>query len=127
MISRAIYSLLSANAALTALVGTKIYPLRTPQTVEQPFVIYALSGDPVDTKDGVAIQEVYELQVTAFAKSYETGQGIVAAIRSALDRKSGTVQSNKIQTIVYEDSRENYDDKAELYRFDIAFTIRLNY
>lgn len=126
MVSQAVYNLLTANSALTALVSTRIYPVRTPQTVAAPFLIYMLSDEPIDTKDGVATQELYELQLTAFASGYETIQSIRTAIKSALDRKYGSVVSNKIDTIVYNDSRDGYDDNAKLYKVDLSFDIRVN-
>ena len=126
MISRAVYMLLTANSTLSGLVGTKIYPIRTPQTVSEPFLIYTLAAEPIDTKDGIATQELHDLQITFFSSNYETGQNIKAAVRSALDRKSGTYSSQKIQTIVFEDERDSYDNNASLYKFDIGFSIRLN-
>lgn len=126
MVSQAVYNLLTANAALTALVGARIYPLRTPQAVQAPFLIYYLEDEPIDTKDGIATQELYTLQITAFATGYETIQSIRAAIKTALDRKYGTVVSNKIDTIVYNDSRDGYDDNAKLYKVDLSFDIRVN-
>lgn len=126
MVSRAVYNLLSTNSTLTALVSTRIYPVRTPQAVTAPFLVYAISSEPVDTKDGIATQELHEIQVTAFALTYESAQSIKAAVKSALDRKNGTIQSNKVQTIIFVDERDGYEDAPKLFKVDLLFEMRRN-
>jgi hypothetical protein len=127
MISKAVYSILSSNTTVTALVSTRIYPLRTPEAITQPFIIYKTTTDPIDTKDGASKQHLIDLDLTIFAKSYETAQTIYLATKTALDRYSGTVQTEKIQTIIFIDSRDSYDNSAELYRVDVMYQMRVNY
>ena len=126
MISKAVYNILSTNAGVTALLGTKIYPVKTPQAVQAPFAVYLCTTEPVDTKDGVVTQEVVDCQITIFSGGYESAQSIKAAIRTALDRVSGTYKSNKIQTIIFVDDRDGLDEKSELFKVDMLFSIRLN-
>lgn len=126
MITRAIYTLLTTNTTLTGLVSTNIFPLKTPQATAAPFIVYAVMTEPVDTKDGVATQEMHDVQITAFSKGYENLQSIKDAVKSALDRKTGTISSEKIQTVVFVDDREDYDQNLALYKCDMLFTIRRN-
>ena len=51
MISHAIYNILTNNAGLAALLGSKVYPVKTPQTIGEPFLIYMVDARPENTKD----------------------------------------------------------------------------
>jgi len=125
MIGKAIYSLLSNNAGVAALLGTKIYPERTPTTISQPFCIYSIYETPTNTKDGVSTLDHIDIFISHFAASFENGENINAAIRTVLDRFTGTVEGNNIDTIWFIDKDNQYDDDAELYQFDSQYKLRL--
>ena len=46
-IESGIYTILSGSTSLTALVGTRIYPLHVPQNTEFPMLRYIMTGDEV--------------------------------------------------------------------------------
>ena len=118
MISKAIYYILSNDATVAGLLGTKIYPEKTPETTTEPFCIYSYYENPTNTKDGVSVLDVVDIFISHFASSFETGENIQAAIRNALDRYTGTVQGNDIDEIWFIDKDNQFDEDAELYQFD---------
>jgi len=121
MLSRSIYTILTTNTAVAALLGTKIYPLTTPETVKEPFAIYQLSLIPTDTKDGKSKLDIYDLEIVHFSKKYETSQSILIAIRAALDRYSAST----IDKIWFEDAQDFYDSNSELFGISHSYKIRL--
>lgn len=104
MLAKVIYSLLSGDATLTGLVGSKIYPVKAPQKVNVPFVVFRENTTlPVNAKDGVASKELKQLQVDTYATSYLTAHEIATAIRSILDNWSGTIGGVTIRQMWFDD------------------------
>ena len=103
---KAIYGILSANAGVTALVSTRIYPDMATQNTAFPFVVYSVQGlTPSDTKDGASKLDMVDVSIMSFAKTYAEAQDIAAACRTALDRYSGTVSGIAIDSIKLQDQQ----------------------
>ena len=103
---KAIYGILSANAGVTALVSTRIYPDIATQDTAFPFVVYQIEGTaPSDTKDGVSKLDMVDFAVMAYAKTYTNAQDIASACRTALDRYSGTVNGISVDSIIFKDQQ----------------------
>jgi len=77
-----IYEILNNNAALTALVGDKIFPLIADQGVQLPFVNYYLSEDPAYSKDG-KIEMI--VTVASFAKTFLDAAEIADVVKTAFE------------------------------------------
>jgi hypothetical protein len=100
MTGKAIYGILNAAAPVTGYVSTRIYPDMAPQNAEYPFIVYRLTGNlPSDTKEGASILDVVEATVEMYSKTYTQAQDIAGAVRTALDRYSGTVSGVEIDSI----------------------------
>ena len=116
IIGDAIYSILSGDSTLSGLVGTKIYPVKAPQRVTFPYIVYSLSStDPTDQKDGVSPVDDNTLEVDCYADSYRTAHTIALSIRAALDDYSGTVQGVKIRHLWFQNQSDG--DFIEDYGF----------
>lgn len=113
---KAIYGILSANAGVTALVSTRIYPDMATQDTAFPFVVYQIEGTtPSDTKDGASKMDMVDFAVMAYAKSYTNAQDIASACRTALDRYSGSMQGVTVDSITFKDQQSgqmNADEKV---------------
>ena len=124
IIGDAIYNILSNAAPLTALVGTKIYPVSAPQTTAFPFVVYSIGGGNVtDQKDGSSPIDDNGLEIDCYAKSYRDAHGVANAIRTALDDYSGTAAGIVIRRI-YINAPSNDGDFIEDHGF---FAVGQNY
>jgi len=87
-----VYNILSNDAAVTAIVGTRIYPVIARQQDQEPYVVYSVVNDiPHDTKTGVSRVDFVRVQFNMVAADYSQLEDLSAAIRSALDR--ATMQS----------------------------------
>lgn len=74
-----VYSYLTgaSPSAVSALVGTRVYPVKAPQDVVRPYVVYSLvSANPANQLDGVPSIQQYRVQIDAFV---DEGQGAGAA------------------------------------------------
>lgn len=108
MTGKAIYGILAANAAVTALVSTRIYPDIATQDAVFPFLVYMIeSTGPSDTKDGASKLDVVDFSLTAYAKTYTQAQDIAAAARTALDRYKGTVNGVNVQSVHFKDQQSS--------------------
>lgn len=110
MIGVSIYTLLSGDATLTGLVGTKIYPVEAPQREEDAMVIYWIKEvDPTDTKEEVSDEDWVKSEILVYAKDYDLMHTISKRIRTILDKYSGTVSGNAISEIRFEDFSDGWE------------------
>lgn len=80
-----LYAALSANTALAAIVGARIYPDAIPEDQALPAVVYQrASTAPISTIHGSAIAEDVRFSITAWAKTRATADGAADAIAAAL-------------------------------------------
>lgn len=113
MIEAAIYSLLSGNTALAALVGTdadgdvKICPVIEKQGVTAPYIVFQISTVPRYFKNGVEANESTVI-VYCYAKGYLACANIAAAARTALELKTGSYGNPA--SIIEEMYIENIED-----------------
>jgi hypothetical protein len=108
-----IYSLLTANSGVTALVGTKIRPMKAAQSDSYPYVIYeSISTPSLQTKDGNSGWYKMRFQLSMLATSLSSVQSIATAIRNALDGQNGTIATYTVQAITFEDERDIFNDNS---------------
>jgi hypothetical protein len=83
---KAIYAALTANAGLTALVGTRIYPDYGIQKPTLPYVVYTvLQTNPSPTKDGASKLDTIRVQIDTWSDSFETAQTVSEQVRAVLE------------------------------------------
>ena len=103
MIGKALYGKLSATSAVTALVSTRIFPDMATQDATYPFIVYTNDAtQPTDVKDSASPLDVVTMSVMIYSNSYSQAQDIAAAVRTALDRMTGTVQGVNVQSCRFE-------------------------
>lgn len=97
MLQEAIYSRLTSVQAVSALVSTRVYPRVMPQNVKLPAIAYqrtdeerfsAMTGD-------IGIVRA-TLEVSCWGTTFSSARDVAAAVRGALQRYRGTVQSVEI-------------------------------
>ena len=89
-----LHNLLSSDATVSGLTGTKIYYSYREQKTGTPAIVL----DWVSTDDGYALggmrcDSIYTVDVVAFANNLGTLHSLTQAIISALDSYSGTVNT----------------------------------
>ena len=124
----AIYDILINNSDVEALVELRVYPNVTKTKTIFPFIIYDVSGDsPGDTKDGVSTLDTVSVMVSGYSKTYSEASNLALAIRTALDRVSGTYNTIVIQSIQFEGYDDLFDDDSGdegIYRKALNFKVR---
>lgn len=96
MLEQALHAFLKANAALLALVGTRIYPVMLPQKPTLPALTYqTISTVPDYVLAGPSGLVAKRVQINCWATrewaapGYTDAQNIATAVRNALDGYSG--------------------------------------
>lgn len=108
--TKLVYTTLTTDAALAALVDGRIYPLRIPQNEALPAITYQQASRPNGGLRGCGQPDRGLVQVSIFAKSYEQVEAISTAVRRALDGYEVGQFS-----IEYENGRDLHDDTSETY------------
>jgi hypothetical protein len=109
------YNILSNNSALTALISTRLNPVRIPQESAFPAVSYNLISEvPNPTKSGHSRTEFARVQVNAYGTSLSSAQAVASAIRTAFEAVTlpGTFNGIKCQTLEYDGENHTADDTA---------------
>lgn len=121
MIGKVIYHLLTADAALIALVpATSIYPIAINEDTPLPAIVYKPGKtEPEYTKD-MWMKDTVPFDVALFHNDYALGQDITTLIRRALELKRGTYHSITVNTI-YCDGISEESDGNGTFGFILSF------
>ena len=99
-IENAIYSMLSSDGPLSALVGTRIDPLLVPQGVAMPAVSYKqLPSSRDDTLGGPTGLVRSQWEFTCWSDLYSEARAVADALRQAISGFDGTVSGVVIQAV----------------------------
>jgi hypothetical protein len=103
------------TSAVTALVSTRIRPLRAADTDVYPYIIYeSISAPSEQTKDGNAEWYKMRFQLSMLATSLASVQSIASQVRIALDGASGSIAGFTVQRITFEDERDIFNDNSAI-------------
>lgn len=128
-VGKAIYNILSNDSGVNS-ITTRISPLLIGQTLNLPAVVYSqIDTDPNDTKNGVSLLDEIKVEVDAHAGTYAGAEDLASAIRTALDRYTGTANGVKVQSIQFNneaDTLEKVQNGLYTITQDYTFRIELN-
>jgi len=112
----AIRSILVADATLTSLVGSKIYPNAAPQGTQSPFVVInVISNLPTNTKAQASTMDRYRIQVSTFSTDFDTCQTVKNRIRVLLENVINTTSSGTtIQVSQFQNEVDGIDQMSTL-------------
>lgn len=120
----AIYSILSTDLNIIALVGTRIYPLILPQDAILPAITYARVSTEREsafvTDPGLSTARI---QVDIWATSALNGMAISEKVRVALHRYRGTITSVTIEESHIDNEILMYEPETEIYHIVLDFSI----
>jgi len=123
---KAIYSILTSDSDVSAIVGTRVYPQIAAQGAAFPFVVYVLQDtSPSDTKSGVSTLDEVRYDIVVASETYAEVSDLTEKIRTALDRYSGTVAGVVIDSIQFTDLDVNNDPGTETYLTSSEYIIRV--
>lgn len=126
MIQEAIYSILSNDAAVTALVNNRIYHLTISQNPTVPCISYSINeGQEDETFDGQGDFRQDDLQIDCWASTYTESLQLAAVIKIALKNYSGVVAGTNIQRITLDTAVSVFEDDVDLYRTSQSYSINI--
>jgi hypothetical protein len=103
-IGKVIFAMVSANANLVNLVGTKVYPEEAPSNVTYPYITYVkVNTNPTRVKNLVSPKDEFKVNFFIYSNNYDTTQNIGDALRIALDNNRGTYANSKVDWVLFED------------------------
>ena len=110
----AVYNILSNNAALTAVVSSRINPLVLPQESTFPAISYQLiSVVPHPSKSGSSKSDFARVQINSFGTSYQSAVQIADLVRTAMQISlPATFNSVLVQSCEYDGEVHMTDDVA---------------
>lgn len=81
-----LYSKVTGDSSVAALVGTKVYPVKVPQSAEAPLIVWQEVSSTPDTTLGEASTSGKRLvQFSCLASTYEGAIALGSAVVAALD------------------------------------------
>jgi hypothetical protein len=111
---QAIFSLLTNDAGVSAIVGTRVFPRGLPQNHTLPALVYQLISAPRElTHSGPETLVEARVQITAHATTYAAAKTLQNAVQVASDGFTGTPASVTVQATRTEDGPDQYDPKTE--------------
>ena len=123
---KAIYTILTEDAGVSAVVGNKVYPQIAAQGAAFPFVVYVLQDNsPSDTKSGVSTLDEIRYDIVAAAETYASLSSLTERIRLALDRYTGTVSGVVVDSIQFIDLDVDNDPATETYVSSSEYILRI--
>ena len=123
---KAIYTILTEDAGVSAIVGNKVYPQIAAQGAAFPFVVYVLQDNsPSDTKSGVSTLDEVRYDIVAAAETYTELSSLTERIRLALDRYTGDLGGVEIDSIQFIDLDVDNDPATETYVSSSEYILRV--
>ncbi len=116
-LGRYIYNRLITHASLTALVGTRIYPVVAPQNATYPLITYSIIKAPLDRSKQCAGDYMRAtVQLTIWAdwqdgqNAYDALDDIEAILLARLDYQEATAGGITVSHCAFDNSSDAVDD-----------------
>lgn len=130
-ILKPIYSILSNDVNIQALVGDKIFPDTIPDkddagiAIPNPVILIERTAIDMEYAKGCAARSIASITVTCWADSYFQAADIIDAVNTALELYKGTVEGISIDSIKLESGTEGYVGKeGGSYYQQLVYNIR---
>lgn len=122
-----IYNILQNDPQVTALVGTKVYPITAEQTATFPYVVFRKKITPINSKGLATCIDDVEVEINVVDESPDDADNISREIRDSLDNtKPGIVEGITVSSIQFvEQGYEMYDDEQDIYIVPSRYQLRI--
>ncbi len=118
---------LIADAPVTALVVSRIYPIKLPQNPTYPALTYEFISDiPHRSLGGDSDLERVRARIHCWAATYTGAIDLAAKVRTAVGDFSGLMGTTTVRSVKFETWNDLYDDVPEVYRRVADFYIAHN-
>jgi len=125
-IGKAVYKLLKDSADVGAICADRIYPEMAQQDVDVPFIVYTVTDTtPSGTKNATSKLDTGRVELYCISDDYEQAMNLGIAVRSALDRQSGTISAVEVQSIDFDTSDIQFDPDQRVYVLEQTYDVRI--
>ncbi len=119
-----LFSRLTNDSAVTAVLGSRFYPVKLPQGYIAPACLYRRIDEvPVHAQGTSATAMSARIQFDVFAKTFAEAKNAINKIRESLDALDSTVAGVRIYGILYISQIDFYEDDTELFRTSADFKV----
>ena len=125
MTEAGIFRRLTADAAVNALAGTRVYPLVLPDEGPMPAITYQRisPGRSYTTTGRVELARI-RLQIDCWAEEYSQVKALFAGVLASLECFRGTLpEGTYVDTIQLDSASDLYDSVSRLYRVTSDFFV----
>lgn len=130
LLEEAIRAHLVANGGVSALIGTRLYPLVLPQDPTYPAIVLTrVSGVREHSHDGPSLLSTSRLQLDCIAPTAAAAKNVADKVRLALDGFRGTMGGAggvEVNGAWLEDERDGYDDELRVYSASVDYMVLHN-
>ena len=113
-----LFTFITGDPAIGALIVSRMYPGKLPQTPVLPAITYnrissgqeyELEGEEIDVRPA-------RFDVNCWGEGYEDVVTLGAAVRARVSGYHGAMGADTVQAILVEDERDGYEPETELWR-----------
>ena len=123
---KAIYKLLKDSTSVGAICADRIYPELAQQDVDAPFIVYTVTDTtPSGTKNATSKLDTARVELYCVSDDYEQSMDLGIAVRTALDRQSGTISGVEVQSIDFDTSDVQFDPDQRVYVLEQTYDVRV--
>lgn len=129
-VGKAIYSILTNDAGVSALVGTDVFASRAKQEATVPFIVYGeVSNTPTDTKDRPSPMDRIRVQIDCYGLNRKLATDVHLAVRTALDAYTigSTVAGVTLDGVKFETQNETVEESQDVHRKSSDYIFRVKY
>lgn len=119
MIQKAIRQILVNDAGVSALVGTRVYPIHVDGPITTPYIKYLTVSDARYARSIRAAR----IQVSCWADTYPAVRTLAEAVIATLDDYRGIVDGTAIESIQFLNAPELYEAETRLYHIPCDFRV----
>jgi len=105
---------LSADAGVTAIVATRIYPIKLPQNPTYEALTYQRISNT--GQDGTSTLRMSRWQINCWAEQYGEAQVLATAVKAALEEYINLLGTPGINMARVVNELDDWDEDAEVYR-----------
>lgn len=119
MIGKSVFTALTTNPSVSALISNRCYPLVLPQNATLPAVCYQVISRVNDVESGFLHR--YRVQIACHAKTYDVAHDLANRAIIALESFDNRTSSYGAFAIVNDGLADDYDSDLDEYRvyFDV--------
>lgn len=120
------------DATIAAAVGQRVVPVRIPQGVTQPTIVYnRISGNSDYHSQGSSGLVTTRIQIDAWAKTHNEAVRVADLVKDRIGGLRGTVDFGSVSPaddivihgVFHESEREDFDDGVDMYRMSRDYTV----